>query len=113
MPALLPLIFAASHLVLTADVPRLNVEPSCRAAADSKVFQDNRTTDACLRDERRARADLEKVWNTYAAADQARCLRLSNKGGAPSYVELFTCLQVAKSSRELPGEDKLTGFGGR
>ena len=113
MPALLPLIFTASHLVLAADVPRLNIEPSCRAAADSKVFQDNRTIDACLRDEEQARRDLERVWNTYAAADQARCLRLANQGGAPSYVELFTCLQVAKASQELPGEDKLTGFGGR
>jgi len=111
---ILPVILAASHLVLAVqDVPRLNVEPSCQAAAVTTVRPGNRTADACLRDEQQARDDLKQKWETYSEADQARCLRLSNLGGTPSYVELLTCLQLAKASEQLPGEDRLNGFGGR
>jgi len=115
MPALLPVILTASHLVMAAqDVPRLNVEPSCRAAAtDSRGHPGDRTAAACLQDERQARGKLQKEWTTYSGADHARCLRLSNQGGTPSYVELLTCLQIAKESRQLPGEDRLNGFDGR
>jgi len=111
MPALLPAFVAASHLVLAAqDVPRLNIEPSCQAATESAATE-NRTVDACLRDEQAARNDLEKQWESYTEAEQARCLRLSNQGGAPSYVELLTCLQLAKASQQLPSEDRLNGLG--
>ena len=113
MPALLPVVLTVSHLVLAADVPRLDVEPSCRAAADARARPSGRTAEACLRDEQQARTDLQKEWDTYAAADRARCVRLVNQGGAPSYVEMLTCLQIAKASQQLPEEDRLTGSGGR
>lgn len=115
MPALLPVFIAASHLVLAAqDVPRLNVERSCRAAAtDSRGHPGDRTAAACLQDERVARGNLQKEWTTYNEADRARCLRLSDQGGGPSYVELLTCLQIAKQSRQLPAADRLNGLGSR
>jgi len=112
MPALLPAIVLASHVVLAADVPHFNVAPSCEAAADATIRQGNRTADACLHDEQQAREDLGQKWDTFSEADQTRCLRLSNLGGTPSYVELLTCLQLAKASKQLPGEDRLNGFGG-
>jgi hypothetical protein len=34
------------------------------------------------------------------------------RAGQPSYVELLTCPEVAKTSRQLPGEDRLNGYGG-
>jgi len=56
MSALLPVILTASQLILTAqDVPQLNVEPSCRSAADAVIRQQDRTADACLRDEQQTR----------------------------------------------------------
>jgi hypothetical protein len=113
MPAMLPVIFAATQLVLTAqDVPQLNVAPSCRAAADSVIRQANRDTEACLRDEQQARDKLQSEWRSFSSAAQSRCLRLAYSGGLPSYVELLTCLELAKTSRQLPGEDRLNGFGG-
>jgi len=113
MTAMLPVIFAATQLVLTAqDVPQLNVEPSCRSAADTAIRQANRDADACLRDERQARDKLQNEWRSFSSAAQARCLRLSHSGGQPSYVELLTCLEVAKTSKQLPGEDRLNGYGG-
>lgn len=115
MPALLPVFIAASHLVLAAQgVPRLNVEPGCQAATtDSRGHPGDRTAAACLQDERQARNTLQKEWGGYSEADRARCLRLSDQGGAPSYVELLTCLQIAKQSGQLPAADRLNGLGGR
>ena len=113
MPAMLPVIFAATQLVLTAqDVPQLNVEPSCRSAADTAIRQANRDADACLRDEQQARDKLKNEWGSFSSAAQARCLRLAHSGGQPSYVELLTCLEVAKTSKQLPDEDRLNGYGG-
>ncbi len=113
MPAMLPVIVAATQLVLTAqDVPQLNVEPSCRSAANTVIRQANRDADACLRDEQQARDKLQDEWGSFSSAAQARCLRLSHSGGQPSYVELLTCLEVAKTSKQLPGEDRLNGYGG-
>lgn len=111
MPAMLPTMIAA-HLVLAQDLPQLDVAPSCQATADAAIRQGNRSADACLRDEQRARQTLHRDWGDYGKADRVRCLRLSNLGGKPSYVELLTCLELAKSSEQLPSEDKLNGLGG-
>jgi hypothetical protein len=106
MPAILPVILTASHLLLVSDVPKLNIEPSCRAAAEAAVGQ-NRDTNACLRDENQARDKLQEEWNQYSRNQQARCLRLSTLGGLPSYVELLTCLQMAKAAKKEPDDKGL------
>jgi hypothetical protein len=110
MPAILPVILAASHLVLVSDVPRLNVEPSCRAAAQAAIGQ-NRDTNACLRDENQARDTLQKEWSDYSGGERERCLRLSQLGGMPSYVELLTCLQMAKDLKGISQSDYGLGAG--
>jgi hypothetical protein len=110
MPALLPLVLTASHLMLVSDVPVLKVEPSCRAVATAAVGA-NRDENACLREERRAHGKLQQQWDQFSSADQTRCLRLSHLGGHPSYVELLTCLQVAKAAKALPGDGTTTGMG--
>jgi len=111
MPALLPVILTASQLILAAqDVPQFNVEPSCRSAADAIIRQNGRTDKACLRDEQQARDKLKQEWSTFSSADQARCLRLSNSGGGPSYVELLTCLELANAAKQLPPEDRMNGL---
>ena len=53
-----------------------------------------------------ARAALEKGWNQFTPSDQVRCVRLVTVGGGPSYVELLTCLEMAKQVKELPGGDQ-------
>lgn len=111
MPAMLPVILTASHLLLAVhDVPKLNVEPSCRAAAEASVGE-NRDTNACLRDENQARDKLHQQWDSFSGPEQARCLRLSTLGGLPSYVELLTCLQMAQDLKREPAEDKGLGAG--
>jgi hypothetical protein len=56
----------------------------------------------CQRDEQDARSKLEKDWSQYSAAQQRQCDGLVTTGGAPSYVELLTCLEMAKQAKELP-----------
>jgi hypothetical protein len=102
MPAILPVILTASHLLLVAnEVPKLNIEPSCRAAAEASVGS-NRDANACIRDENQAHDKLQEQWGEFNSSEQARCLRLSTLGGLPSYVELLTCLQLAKEVKKDP-----------
>jgi hypothetical protein len=110
MPALLPTVLTVAHLVLTAQhVPTLNVAPSCRAAADTAIRQDKQGTSSCLQDERQARAKLQKQWRTFTRAERAHCRQLTTLGGPPSYVELLTCLQIAKAARALPTDKEMGG----
>jgi hypothetical protein len=110
MPALLPIIFlTASHMVvLAADkVPDFNIEPTCRSAAAAAIAPD-RGMDACRTDEREARAKLEQDWHSYPAKQQADCIRLSFLDGQPSYVEVLTCLEIARAASNLPEDIRTT-----
>ena len=98
-----------SQLILVADqVPRLNVEPSCQAAAES-AGTSGRNAATCLQDENTARGKLEQEWSQFSATERQNCLQLSNLGGSPSYVELLTCLEMAQAARQLPAADKMEG----
>jgi hypothetical protein len=102
MPGLLPIILAGSYIVLAADrVPELNIEPSCRAAANAAVAV-NRNEDSCKRDEQDARGTLEQEWGQFTQAQRTQCVNLSSLGGSPSYVELLTCLELSKQAKALP-----------
>jgi hypothetical protein len=111
MPALLPIILTASHLVLAADrMPEFNIDPTCRPAAAAAIAP-NRDASACKRDELTARDKLNTQWGQFAPAQQEHCVALSKLGGAPSYVELLTCLELAKAAQSLPAGDRMTGQG--
>jgi hypothetical protein len=113
MPALLPIILTASHIVLAADaVPKFNVEQSCRRAAEVSVSL-GRSTGDCKRDENEARGKLQQDWAQYSPALRTDCVRLSSLGSSPSYVELLTCLEMAKQAKELPESSKLGTIGQR
>jgi len=102
MAALLPILLATSHIVLAADtVPKLNYEPSCKAAVATAAIG-SRDESACKRDEEAARAKLEQVWSQFKADDQQRCVRLTSLGGSPSYVELLTCLEMSRDASGMP-----------
>jgi hypothetical protein len=81
-------------------VPNFNVEPSCKVAGNTGG---DLRREACLRTEREARQQLGKEWNGFMAADRTRCVETSTMGGASrSYVELLTCLEIARDVRKLP-----------
>lgn len=45
----------------------------------------------------------EVVFWEHAHVQRAGCVRFSSLGSSPSYVELLTCLEIAKQAKELPG----------
>jgi hypothetical protein len=107
----LPAAALAGGLVLAADtIPALNLGPTCSAAGSVGVIA-GRTTESCMRDENDARDQLRKQWSGYPASDKSRCIALTSDGGVPSYVELLTCLEMAKQARDLP--DETVGRGSR
>jgi len=113
MPALLPIILTASHIVLAADgPPKFDVERSCRRAAVAGVLP-GRDASACQRDENDARDKLERQWAGYSAPQRQHCSGFAALDRAPSYVELLTCLEIAKQSTELPAESKAGTVGRR
>ena len=113
MPALLPIILTASHVVLAADtVPKFDVERTCRPAAAAGILP-GRDSSACQRDENDARSKLEQDWTQYTAAQRSQCAGFVGLDHAPSYVELLTCLEIAKQAKELPQESKMGAVGQR
>jgi hypothetical protein len=111
MPTLLPIILTAAHIVLTANrIPEFNIEPSCRAVVKASVVP-NRYADACKRDELTARDKLNDQWKQFTPAQRACCASLTELGGCPSYVELLTCLELAKVAKGLPPGDRMTSQG--
>jgi hypothetical protein len=55
-----------------------------------------------MKDEQAARVTLAPQWEKFAASDRATCTQNETTGGSPSYVELLTCLQIARDARALP-----------
>lgn len=91
-------------IAIANGVPSFNIEPSCKVAGNTGG---DLRRDACLRTEREARDQLGKEWNGFAAADRTRCVETSMMGGASrSYVELLTCLEIARDVRKLPKDNE-------
>ena len=112
MPAFLPIILTASHIIMAADaVPKFNVERTCRPASAAGTLP-GRDSSACQRDENDARNKLEQDWARYSTAQRAQCAGFASLDKAPSYVELLTCLEMAKQVQKLP-EDSKKGTGER
>ena len=106
MPLPLIAVLVTSQLALAADsIPKLDTRPSCRAAAAAAIGQ-TRNAEVCQRDEDAARDKLKQDWSGFTATQRAHCTSLSRMGGSPSYVELLTCLEMAKAAASLPAEVK-------
>jgi hypothetical protein len=48
----------------------------------------------CTKDETDAKNELGKSWPQFGASDKQACVGESSIGGAQSYVELLTCLEM-------------------
>ena len=86
------------------EAPRFDAAPGCRAGANSGV-KTRPDIDACLRSEHEARDQLTRQWGEFAAADKTRCVGKTHMGGPPSYIEVLTCLELARDARKLPKDD--------
>jgi len=93
-------LFAQLRSAVADEVPTLDVRTSCRAAAQAYPGGGGNT--ACLADEQKARDSLVGQWTQFAPESRTRCTQMvTNIAGAQSYVELLSCLQVAKDVKGL------------
>jgi hypothetical protein len=105
MPALLQILLA-SHVVMAAGaVPKFDVERTCRPAAAAGTLP-GRNSESCQRDENDARTKLDQEWTHYSTTQRAQCAGFASLDRAPSYVELLTCLEMAKQVQQLPADSK-------
>jgi hypothetical protein len=99
-----------------ADIPQIDIEETCHAAARAMVsLMGGSTTEqdrqACLDSEQKAREQIIKDQATYSSADERQCIRTSVY--LPSYVEWLTCLEMERDVRKIrqgepPATDAMT-----
>src|SRR5262249_12717449 len=99
--AVVVLMFGLPAAIARADSPpKLNVTPSCEAAARGAVSA-GRDKETCLADERSAESALTQNWPKYDAADKTQCIGNVKTGGPASYVELLSCLGIMRDGKAI------------
>jgi hypothetical protein len=113
-PALLllaPLVIAAPFIALAADeLPKFDTSKSCKAAFSAYTGADKAGYETCLKEETAAGAQISSTWAQWPARDRAHCAQLAALGGTPSYIEMLTCLQIARDTKTLPTDIKKSGL---
>ena len=90
-----------SNSAFADDVPKLDFAKSCRT--DVAAYPGGGGNKACLTDEQNARNTLVKQWKQFGQDSRTRCTRMvTDMVGTQSYVELLTCLQMARDVKTLP-----------
>jgi len=80
-----------SPIPVSNTIPTFDIARECRFEAGSMV-----DFDRCSRDEAIALRQLQQAWTEFAGADKKTCVGESTIGGFASYVELLTCLEMAR-----------------
>jgi hypothetical protein len=108
----LPAIIVAAPLIIGVvdGLPSFDVNPTCRGAA-ATAGAGGRGSDVCVRTELGARDQLAKEWEQFPSVDRTRCIQLTNMTRMPSYVQVLTCLEMARDARQLeaPGRRSTVG----
>lgn len=106
--ALVALLLGLPAALAIADSPpKLDVVPSCNAAARGAISA-GRDKEACLADEHTAEGILAQNWSTYDAADKTQCVGNVKTGGPASYVELLSCLEIMRDAKAIRAGEPLT-----
>jgi hypothetical protein len=85
-------IFAAlSPIAVSGSVPQFDIARECRFEGGS-----NAVFEQCSRDETTALSQLRAEWAQFGRADQKICMGETTTSGFASYVELLTCLEIAR-----------------
>ncbi|MCC7346079.1 MAG: hypothetical protein IT538_01665 [Variibacter sp.] len=102
MPFPLAALLLSAQVVLAAadKVPSFDARPGCNAGADAGITT-KPDIEGCVRSEMEARDTLVKEWDDFAVADRTRCVEKTQMGGPPSYIEVLTCLEIARDVRRL------------
>jgi hypothetical protein len=93
----LPIVILASFpLTEIADsVPKFDIAAECKSEGGAAAIQQQ-----CAADEAQARDEVQPLWTQSAAIDKAQCIQETSMDSTPSYVELLTCLEMARDVRK-------------
>jgi hypothetical protein len=94
-PVQLFLLASLPFIPVADSVPKFDIARECRSEGGSQAV-----LDSCARDEAAARDQIEPLWNQSSAADKATCVGETSIDGTPSYVELLTCLEMARDVKK-------------
>ena len=87
-----------SPVAVSDTVPKFDILRECRFEGGSTV-----DFDRCSQDEAEAFEQLKANWAQFTGVDKSSCVGAATIGGVASYVELLTCLEMA---REANNTDK-------
>ena len=91
-------LFASLPFITIADSqPKFDIAAECRSEGGAKAMPEK-----CIEDESVARDQLQPLWIQSSAADKASCVGETSMDGTPSYVELLTCLEMARDAKRRP-----------
>jgi hypothetical protein len=98
-------ILVTSQLVIAAadGVPKIDAKKTCRNAATVTGTVTQQDVEACIADEQGAHDELIKTWGQFSATSKAQCIHVSTDY-LPSYVEVLTCLSLARDAKNIPEE---------
>src|SRR6516225_383604 len=87
-------------VVIADEVPTYDVAATCRA--ESQGDPGAGIAASCIAQEQSARETLARQWNQFTAQSKTTCMQTeTDVAGVRSYVELLTCLQIAKDAKTL------------
>ena len=82
-----------SPVAVSASLPQFDILKECRFEGGSSA-----SFDQCLKDETAALSQLTTEWMQFAATDKKTCMAATTIDGLASYVELKTCLEMARDA---------------
>ncbi|MBB3018945.1 hypothetical protein FHR70_001999 [Microvirga lupini] len=95
--ASLIMLLLATPVAWAEELPRFDIAAMCKAAPRLEA-SDKDTDQNCVRDETEARRQLEQQWASFDPRQREMCARETTVGGAPSYVDVLTCIQMASGN---------------
>ena len=90
-----PIVILAtlSPVAVSDAVPKFDIGRECRFEGGSTA-----DIDRCSDDESAALRQLETEWAQFTGVDKSTCLAVATAAGFASYVELLTCLEMAREA---------------
>jgi hypothetical protein len=83
-----------SPVAVADSAPTFDIVRECRFEGGSAA-----NVDQCASDEAQALGQLKAEWTQFAGADKSSCTMQTTIGGFASYVDLLTCLEMARDTR--------------
>jgi hypothetical protein len=90
-----------SPIQVADGVPKLDIAKECGFEGGASEAQQR-----CVRDENDALKQLQDSWSQFTAADRSSCTTETVTGGYASYIELQSCLEMARDAAKETQPDR-------